>query len=135
MSKTLIADLLAPYAECLQRLGEARMMTVAEALIRAEAAHIAKVRNDQGEPFGGWKNKLPLEHATALGFFIRACRTDDKTYIREQSNTCEDRDIREIYDTLCNAENVYFDFNMRGMTTDEIINYAAQELRFYGESA
>lgn len=123
-------SLLAPYAECLRKLCDsAPQQTVAAALIYAEAAHVADVRNAQGEPLGGWKNKLPLEHSSPLGFFIKSCRTGDKTYIRQQAKDNAHKDLRELYGTLCNAENVMI-LDSGGMTTDQLIDYAATEI-FY----
>lgn len=127
--KTIAKDLLTPYADCLRALSDAPRITVAEALIRAEAAHVARVRNDQGEPFGGWKNQLPLEHSSPLGFFIQACRTGDKSFIRSQRDANPDSALRETYSTLCNAENVYVQ-HPEGMTTGELISYAATEIYY-----
>lgn len=132
MAKTLAADLLAPYAEYLRPLADMPYSTVAKALIRAEAAHVAEVRNKQGEPFGGWKNQLPLEHSSPLGFFIQSCRTGDKSRIRSQRDSNPDRELRETYSTLCNAENVYV-FEPAGMSTDQLIDYANTELYLYSE--
>lgn len=130
MKKITAKSLLTPYAECLRSLRDsAPQMTVAAALICAEANHVADVRNAQGEPFGGWKNKTPLEHSSPLGFFIKACRTGDKAYIREQAKSNAHKELRELYDTLCNVENVMI-LDSQGMTTDQLIAYATTEI-FY----
>ena len=129
MTLTLAHDLLAPYRDYLAQTSEQPHYTVAEALIRTEARHIATIRNEQGEPRdGGWKNKLPLEHNSPLGFFFKACRTGDKSFIREKAKSHPDQDTRAIYSTLCNAENVYIDVNRLPMTTDQLIAYAASEI-------
>lgn len=134
--KTTSAELLVPYSDYLKSAyGKAaddgmRGIPVAAALILAEADHVADVRNARAEPFGGWKNALPLEHSTALGFFIKSCRTGDKTFILGEAQAHPDQKIRDIYKTLCNAENVYV-AKPEGMTTDALLAYAETELYFY----
>lgn len=127
--KTNYKDLLAPYADWLKSMGNNRQ-TVAEAMLIAEAKHVAEVRNAQGEPFGGWKNKLPLEHATATGWYFRALRTGDKSFVRAQSRR-DGYEFKGLFDTLLNAENVYTQEGCEKMTTDELVEYAATE-RYFG---
>jgi hypothetical protein len=77
-------------------------------------------------PLGGWKNALPLEHATMLGRFIRCARTGDMQPLREDKEKCDNFDLRDRANTLLNAENVYVDAKeCRTMTTDELIAYAS----------
>lgn len=125
--KTNYEDLLIPYSDWLKTMTNKRK-TVAEAMLIAEAKHVAEVRNAQGEPLGGWKNKLPLEHSTPTGFFFRALRTGDKSFVRAQSRR-EGYEFRRLYDTLLNTENVYADTDeCKGMSTDQLIGYAESEL-------
>jgi hypothetical protein len=120
-------ELLAPYAAALDGI-QARSpdrVTLAEALIRQEAAHVADIRNARMDPRGGWKNQLPLEHATLLGFWIRGQRTGDMTLVRAALAVA---DTKEHADTLLNARNVFVDgYNWHVMSTDQLIDAAAAD--------
>jgi hypothetical protein len=134
---TSITALLAPYAAALAgiRDRDRGRLTLAEALIRREAAHVAEVRREMPMPLGGWKNALPLEHYTQLGRFIKGSRTGNMQPLRISRAQNSDADLREIADTLLNAENVYVDApECRAMTTDELIAYAA-DARYFAQGA
>ena len=131
---TTTTELLAPYAAALAGIRErdGGRFTLAEALIRKEAAHVAQVRREASTPAGGWKNGLPLEHATMLGLFIRCARTGDMQPLRDAKEKCDDFNLRDRANTLLNAESVYVDAKeCRAMTTDQLISYAACELDCY----
>lgn len=130
---TTIAELLDPYKAALAEISErdGGRLTLAEALIRKEAAHVFIVRREMRTPHGGWKNDLPLEHISLLGFFIRGMRTGDLEHLRTIRSSTADAGCREIADTLLNAENVYVDApECARMTTDQLIDYAANERYF-----
>ena len=128
---TTAKALLALYAAALDDI-QARSpdrVTLAEALIRQEAAHVASIRNARRAPDGGWKNQLPLEHATLLGFWIRGQRTGDMTLVRAALAVA---DTKERADTLLNARNVFVDgYNWRAMSTEQLIDAAAADLYHY----
>lgn len=130
---TTITELLTPYAAALAGIRErdSGRLTLAEALIRKEATHVVTVRREMRTPHGGWKNDLPLEHATLLGFFISGVRTGDFSHLRSVRSSDADAGRKEIADTLLNAENVYVDApECARMTTDQLIDYAANERYF-----
>jgi hypothetical protein len=130
---TSITELLTPYAAALAGIRErdGGRLTLAEALIRKEAAHVSAVRREMHTPHGGWTNALPLEHATMLGRFIRCARTGNMQPLRNAREKCADFDLRARADTLLNAEHVYVDApECAKMTTDQLIDYAANERYF-----
>jgi hypothetical protein len=130
---TSAKELQAPYASVLAGIRDrsAGRLTLAEALILEEASHVATVRREMRTPHGGWKNDLPLEHISLLGFFIRGMRTGDLEHLRTIRSSTADAGRREIADTLLNAENVYVDApECARMTTDQLIDYAANERYF-----
>ena len=130
---TTANELLAPYATVLREIQDRSdgRVTLAEALIRLEAAHVADVRNALRTPKNGWRNTTPLEHETLLGRFICGLRIGDHKFTRNALGSPETRDIAS---TLLNAENVYVDgYDWRRMTTDQIIDRAAVDLEMYGE--
>lgn len=128
--KTTAADLLLPYADYLARSRDLEWQrddreTVGVALLRAEAAHVAEVRNAQGEPVGGWKNELPLEHVTPLGHFIQSRRTGNTECLDRCAKSHHDGEVREQCELLRNADCVLIEFEHRRekMTTDQLIGY------------
>lgn len=126
---TAYLDLLAPYSDFIA----ANPDTVAVAILRAEARHIGHVRAEQGRPFGGWKNELPLENSTNTGWLAFGARTGDFSYLRKQRDTHHDIEIRKEADTLLNCTNVYDRKAPRNASTQQLIQFAATELYFYGE--
>lgn len=133
---TTAAELLAPYATVLREIQDRAdgRVTLAEALIRLEAAHVADVRNALRTPKNGWRNTTPLEHETALGRFIRGLRLGDQESTRNELGLPKLPETRDIASTLLNAENVYVDgYDWGYMTTDQIIDRAAVDLELYCE--
>lgn len=134
---TTIEQLLIPYQAALTAIRDRAYgrVTLAEALILREAANVADVRNSMPEPKGGWRNALPLEHATSLGFMIRWKRTgarEDRAMLYEIMKR-DDQDLKDTAETLANAENVFVDGkNWKIMTCDQLIEYA-RELLMYAE--
>lgn len=125
----VVENLLAPYAAFFDRMSYKQQETIASAIVIAEAKHVAAIRHAAIEPLGGWKNKLPLEHSSPVGMFIKACRTGNRTRITELAKIHQDKEVRETFNTLCNAENVYAN-DCKNMTVDELIAYAATEIYY-----
>lgn len=136
-------ELLEPYRDTLARLAEENYgrITLMEALIRREAEHVAEVRGGY-TPRGGWRNKLPLEHSTLMGWAIRRARlrSISARHGGEQASLDEvERILRQDADngvdeadTMLNAENVYVDTTVypawQTATTRELIERAGVEL-------
>jgi len=132
-SRETVRSLLAPYSEALDRIRErSRTRTsLAEALIIREAEHVAEVRAGMTEPSGGWKNKLPLEHATLLGLYISELRTGERIEYLGLALDSKDAAKRARAQVLVNSQSIYVDGadqpDWRNLSTDRLIDNAIAE--------